>query len=722
MSLIASTWSGACAWMDRNCSARLKKGSDVALAILVVGIVVLMVVRVSPAVMDYLIAANLAAGVTILLTALYVGDAIRLPSFPSILLVTTLFRLALSISATRLILLEAHAGDVIATFGEFVVGGNFVIGILVFFVLLIVQFVVIAQGADRVAGVSARFFIDLMQGKQHAIEADLNAKTIGKDEAARRRRRVEREARLYGAMDGAMKFVKGDAIASFVIAAVNIAGGLVVGVMQLDMPIGEAAATFTLLTVGEGLVSQIPALLVSTAAGIVVTRVQGNDEERSEALGSDLFGQVLDNPRALLIGGLFFVLIGAITVPLGVGFPPLPFLLFGSALLALAAAGWKRAPAAAAAGPASTEARAATDSAAAEAGPSPLVLHVGSALAAEFAPGADGRPARAGEFLERIETAVRRDMVAALPRLDVRPSASLGPAEYVLAAHEAYIARGSFAGERVLLVADPALLRQQGLEGEEALLPGFPVRGLSVARQEYASKHALASRHAALDAHSQLSIHLIAALRRHAHVFIGIQETRRMIERLEARSKDLVGEVLTAKKSDLAGIADVLRHLVREQMPIPGLRCVMEVLARVGAQEKRPAVLAELVRNEARNSLHVQLIGSNRIMELYELAVDAEQKLGNAALRGHFKPGEAEQFVQAVERCIPVRKLIGWADVSKSARRTPAPAIVVGDVASRQALRLALQHDFPDVVVLTRGEVPVDVLPITLDRIGLEAA
>src|SRR5450432_2325689 len=309
----------------------LARYADLALAALVVSIVGMMIVPLPTPLLDLLISVNIAAAVTLLLVSLYVGDALKIATFPTLLLLTTLFRLALEISATRLILLRADAGEVIHAFGTFVVAGNLVVGDVIFVILTVVQFIVIARGAERVAEVAARFTLDAMPGKQMAIDAELRAGHIDAREARARRAALARESQLFGAMDGAMKFVKGDAIAGIVVLGVNVVGGLVIGVFQRGMELGAAARVYTLLTIGEGLVAQIPALLVSTAAGIIVTRVASEEDGASSPLGREIGRQVLAQPKALAISAGLLALLAVVP-----GLPALPFLVLAAALGAVA--------------------------------------------------------------------------------------------------------------------------------------------------------------------------------------------------------------------------------------------------------------------------------------------------------------------------------------------------------------------------------------------------
>ncbi|MEM1417243.1 MAG: flagellar biosynthesis protein FlhA, partial [Myxococcota bacterium] len=310
--------------------------ADVVLAAFVLLIVGMMVVPLPTALLDVLIAGNVSVAVLMLLVGLYVASGLELSAFPTLLLVTTLYRLALNVSSTRLILLQADAGEIIRAFGEFVVRGNYVVGAVVFLILTLVQFLVIAKGSERVAEVGARFTLDAMPGKQMSIDAELRSGALSQDEARQKRALVQRESQFYGAMDGAMKFVKGDAIAGIVITLVNVLGGLAVGVAMRDLSAKEALETYGLLTIGDGLVSQIPALLISTSAGLVVTRVASEDPDAS--LGADVARQIFGDPRALVVAAAFLAVLAIVP-----GLPAVPFLLLAG-LFALTAQRLRRAP------------------------------------------------------------------------------------------------------------------------------------------------------------------------------------------------------------------------------------------------------------------------------------------------------------------------------------------------------------------------------------------
>ncbi|MGH8239774.1 MAG: FHIPEP family type III secretion protein, partial [Steroidobacteraceae bacterium] len=297
----------------------LARRGDLALAALIIAVIALLILPMPTPILDTLIAVNLAASIALLMLSLYIPSALGLSTFPSLLLLTTLFRLSLNIASTKLILLEAHAGHVIETFGRLIVGGNVVVGLVVFLIIAIVQFIVIAKGAERVAEVGARFSLDGMPGKQMSIDADLRAGIIDKEEAQRRRREIEQESQLHGAMDGAMKFVKGDAVAGIIIAFVNVVAGIAIGSTMHGMAIGEAVSTYAVLSVGDGMVSQIPSLFVSIAAGMVITRVDGKSQARTH-LGGQIVQQVLAHPAALLMAA---AVVGAFLLV-----PGLPFWQF----------------------------------------------------------------------------------------------------------------------------------------------------------------------------------------------------------------------------------------------------------------------------------------------------------------------------------------------------------------------------------------------------------
>jgi type III secretion protein V len=431
----------------------LARYGDLLLAALVVGMVGMMILPLPTFLLDILITLNIAASVILLLVAIYVSDALRIATFPTILLLTTLYRLALNVSSTRLILLQANAGRVIRAFGTFVVRGNYVVGAVVFLILTIIQYLVIARGGERIAEVAARFTLDAMPGKQMAIDADVRAGTIDSTEARRRRAQLSREAQLYGSMDGAMKFVKGDAIAGILITLINIVGGLVIGITQRGLEVGEAARTYTLLTIGDGLVSQIPALLLSTAAGLVVTRVASEDE--GTHLGHEIGTQVLGQPRALAIAALLLALLGVVP-----GLPLVPFWILAAATGGTA---W-------AVSRTRSQKQAAARAAPFAPGLAALVLDVGDDL---------WETASAPAFAVALGERLYADLGVPLPALQVRPAgAALAPRGWLLQIKEIPIEPGRVADPGALVAAVGEALRHHaaellGIEEVQHLLDGL---------------------------------------------------------------------------------------------------------------------------------------------------------------------------------------------------------------------------------------------------------
>jgi len=541
----------------------LRRYGDVALAFGVMAIMCLMVLRMPTPVIDGLVAMNIACGVALLLIALCVPHPVAFNSFPSVLLITTLFRLSLSVATTRLILLDAHAGHIIDAFGNFVAGGNLVVGIVVFIIITIVQFMVIAKGAERVAEVAARFTLDAMPGKQMSIDSDLRSGLIDKDEAKRRRSLLERESQLNGSLDGAMKFVKGDSIASIIIVIVNLLGGLTVGVLQKGMAAGEAMQLYSILTIGDGMVAQIPALLSAMAAGLIVTRSAGDDEKDSH-LGDTIGRQITAHPRALMMTGFISLMLALVP-----GFPTLIFIAIAAAAFILA-----------------RFARSSQEKREAE---------------LEFARGGPGTDADK-------------------PVKPVAPPVRSGIAPALL------IEIGGAADANALL----AMERKLGaIVTQSATSFGirFPSPVCAAASQENAPAWrivvfdvpvATAPAGSTLD-EAVLEREVTAVLARNADQFIGVQDVNNLLEAAAEQYPALVKEVLrqvpTAQK-----IAEVLRNLVREGIPLRNLRDVLEALAEWGGREKDSGALTEFVRIHLRRYMTNRYTNAQRQIDV--LVVD----------------------------------------------------------------------------------------------------
>ncbi|MBI2895438.1 MAG: FHIPEP family type III secretion protein [Deltaproteobacteria bacterium] len=536
----------------------------------------MMIIPLPTFLLDILLTINISLGVLILLVAIYIPDALSIASFPTILLVTTLYRLALNVSSTRLILLQADAGEVIRAFGTFVVGGNYVVGGIVFLILTLIQFIVIAKGSERVSEVAARFTLDAMPGKQMSIDADLRAGAFDLDEARRRRRLLQRESQFYGAMDGAMKFVKGDAIAGILITFINILGGLAIGVLMRDMNAGDSLVTYGLLTIGDGLVSQIPALVISTAAGMVVTRVAS--EEAGSALGAEIGSQILAQPKALAITGGLLLALAAVP-----GLPAVPFVILGATAL-VAARGIHRSQARAIER-ARQEATAPVDrTRAREEARAPLAVPLILDLGKEIDPLA--RPEKGGENLvEDLLPAVRERMFDELgvqvPQIRVRaPWPELEPEEYEIRLHEVPVARGR-------------------------LPKGTPPKVIAE--------------------------NVLASLRRYASELVGIQEVQTMLDALDRTHPALVRAVVPKPVSTTL-LADLLRRLVDEQVSIRNLREILEALAQFAPVEKDPVVLTEHVRSALRRAL-THRYAHDGTLACFRLAPEIEEAIRDAIQR-----------------------------------------------------------------------------------------
>ena len=543
-------------------------------------VVLLMVVPLPPFVLDLLLSVDIALSVVLLLTVLYVKQPVDFSVFPSLLLLLTLMRLSLNVASTRLILAHGAegvdaAGNVIMSFGQFVVGGNFVVGIVVFVVLIAIQFIVINHGAVRISEVTARFTLDAMPGRQMAIDADLNAGAIDEHQARDRRDRVRREADFYGAMDGAVRFTQRDAMAAVLITGVNIVAGLIIGVFQQGLDLGTAAQTYTILTVGEGLVTAIPALLVSMSGGLITTRAASDSN-----LGEDIAVQLLGRARPLAVTAVVLLVLAAIP-----GLPKLPFLI-AAALLGAAALGTRGALAAA---PKDADTQAApADASDAPAAVDPLGVEIGYALVAI----ADEK--QGGTLLTRIR-AIRRQIAGetglVVPPVHVSDNLQLGPRSYAILVKGVEVARGELYPDRMLAINPGAATEKvEGISTREPAF-GLPAWWIPGERREQAS----AAGYTVVDATTALSTHLSETVRAFLPDLLGRQQTKELVDRVGQTSPKLVEE-LVPKLVSLGDIQRVLRQLLRERVPIRDLTTILEAIADAASASKDSDVITEAVR------------------------------------------------------------------------------------------------------------------------------
>jgi type III secretion protein, HrcV family len=586
----------------------LTRRSDVALALLLVAIIAMMILPMPTLVMDMLIALNMSIAILLMMLGIYIPHPLAISSFPSILLLTTLFRLSLSIATTRLILLEADAGHIIQTFGEFVVGGNLIVGLVVFLIITIVQFIVITKGSERIAEVSARFSLDAMPGKQMSIDSDMRAGLITLADARHRRSNLEKESQLYGALDGAMKFVKGDAIAGLIIILVNILGGIAIGTMQRGMPMGEALELYSILTIGDGLVSQIPALFISITAGIIVTRVRGEDDTN---LGSDIGGQILAQPSALLAAA---GIVGAMgLVP---GFPTVVF-LFLAVLLGFTGMALRKVQTQME----FADAEITTVIGQQDAGKAAQLAGGGSdtKLALEemqpLSPALVELPAQAKNLFSletlnqdfmRIRRDFYQDMGVPLPGISLRLSAQLNSDTYQISIRGVPVAQGN------LKPASPTL----------TALPTPPADKTSA---DLATNNTRPTP----DNIQTISFHLAYVLRKHASEFIGIQEMHTLYNKLEQSSyTELVREVQRAVNTPKT--VDVFRRLLNEGISIRDLRQILGTLVEFGEMEKDTSMLAERVRISLKRQLSYTFTNGTGVLPVYMFAPETEKLLQNS--------------------------------------------------------------------------------------------
>nr|WP_260602261.1 type III secretion system export apparatus subunit SctV [Variovorax sp. MHTC-1] len=651
--------------------------NDLLLAGLLVVVVALFVLPLPTPLLDFLIACNLAISLVLLIVAMYVPSALSLSTFPSLLLFTTLFRLALNIASTKLILLQANAGHIIDTFGKLIVGNNVVVGGVVFLIIAIVQFIVIAKGSERVAEVAARFALDAMPGKQMSIDADVRAGVLSSVQAQKRRQLLEQESQMHGAMDGAMKFVKGDAIASMVIALINILAGIAIGTLMHDMSLGGALQRYAILTVGDGMVSQIPSLLVSIAAGIVITRV-GTGERRDAQLANQIGDQLMAHPRALIIAGL--AVASFLVVP---GFPKWVFGLLAAILLGLGftmrmlrrqrnTPDWIS----------HREGVASDESESDHAIAAPLAVRLSSGLR-----GLVDRHVL-DSHLSTVKTAVESDLGPIFPRLQLGYWDLPAPYDYQVLVHDVAVARGTLRPGWQML--DPSETAAAPADAEVAEPFGPFARVLWVPRADADLK--------TWNSEEVIGLHVDHAVRRNARELIGLQEVQRLLHSVQRDAPELAAEV--SRVASAQRIAEVLRRLLQEGIPIRNLHAIFESLAIWAAKEQDSIALTELVRIDLGRYITSRYVGANRQLEAILFESSLLERVQNAVERS--PRGNLLLLSPAVTQDIreQVRRILG-----STANRVVA--IASSDV--RRYVKTLIEPVAPTLPVLSYQEVDEDV-------------
>lgn len=657
------------------------------ISIFVVIIVAMMVVPLPPLVLDILIATNFSMAIAILLLTMYTKEPLEFSVFPSLLLIMTLFRLAINVSSTRLILLEYNAGRIIQAFGDFVVGGNEVVGLVIFLILVIIQFVVITRGSERVAEVAARFTLDAMPGKQMSIDADLNAGLITEEEARDRRKAIEQEADFYGAMDGASKFVKGDAIAGLIITAVNLLGGFGVGMLQHGLPAADAWHKYALLTVGDGLVSQLPALIISTATGIIVTRSASR-----ENLSADVTGQLTASPRVLSMTGWSLIILGMIP-----GLPKLPLIGLGAIWLLLGRSAGKAQALKETEEREEAYRRELEEQKRPEAASSlikvdPLEIEFGLALL----PIAD--PAQGGDLIDRI-VMVRRQLASQLgiviPVVRVRDNfAGLGPNAYCINLRGVEIGSGEVYPDRLMAIeGTPSDSMIEGIPGKE---PAFGLDIVWITKDQ--REEAETQGYTVIEASAVLATHLTEVLRNNAYLLLTRQETHRLLELVKEEDASCVEEAIP----DLVSVGDVqkvLQNLLREGIPIRDLVTVMESIADAAHISKDPEYLTMRVRESLSRLITSELGLDEGPFPVATLDPGLEKEVLEATRRG-----DRGSFVAlSAERLAQIMKAMSEG-MNQIAPLAPHPVLLTSAACRGQIYEMA-SRVIPDISVVAYEEL-----------------
>ncbi len=675
--------------------------SDVLAAFGIVLILVVMILPLPPFLLDILLTFNISLSLIILLVAMYIMNPLEFSVFPSLLLVATLFRLSLNVASTRLILLHGKegplaAGRVIHSFGQFVVGGNYVVGFVVFAILVIINFVVITKGAGRIAEVAARFTLDAMPGKQMSIDADLNAGLIDEAEARRRREDIAREADFYGAMDGASKFVRGDAVAGIIITTINIIGGLIIGVLQQGMPIAKAARTYTILTVGDGLVSQIPALIVSTAAGIIISRAASESN-----LGYDLTKQLLTHPRAVLTAAAIVFSFGLIP-----GLPHIPFILLG---ILIGGIGYiilqegKKAEIE----QLEEEAPAPVEEEITEIPPlDPITLEIGYRLITLV------DSSQGGDVLERIKILRKKyaeEMGFILPPVRIKDNLQLSPNEYVFLIKGVEVAKGELMIGYNLAI-NPGNV-QEKVEGIETKEPVFGLPALWIPEKEVKKARALG--YTVVDPSTVLITHFTEIIKRYCHELLDRQEIQNLLDSLRKTHPKVVEELVPTVLS-LGIVQKVLQNLLKEQVPIRDLVTILETLADYAPVTKDPDLLTEYVRERLSRFIAKQYQTEDGTIPVVMLDKELEELIANSLQQSEFgtypalEPNVVNKIMTKINQAVTNLTMQGH-----------LPVILCSSKIRRHLKRLT-ERSLPNLVVLSYNEIPNNVKIKSLGMVRLD--
>ncbi|MBI5909853.1 MAG: flagellar biosynthesis protein FlhA [Betaproteobacteria bacterium] len=677
--------------MNDTFNLRLLLGSAglraAAVPMLIIMILTMMILPVPPFLLDLLFTFNIALAIIVLLVSLYTLKPLDFAVFPTVLLLTTLLRLSLNVASTRVVLLHGHtgpdaAGKVIEAFGQFLVGGNYAVGLVVFFILVVINFVVITKGAGRIAEVSARFTLDAMPGKQMAIDADLNAGLIGEDDARRRRREISQEAEFYGAMDGASKFVRGDAVAGIIILLVNIVGGLVVGVLQHDLEVATAAKFYTLLTIGDGLVAQIPALVISTAAGIVVSRV-GSDQN----IGEQLVGQLFNKSQVLMITAAILAIMGLIP-----GMPNFAFLLLAALLAGGGYTIATRPPASEVPAPEQAVASPALEASWNDVVPvDTLGLEVGYRLISLVDKAQDG------ELLKRIKGLRKKfalDVGFLAPAVHIRDNLELRPNAYVITLKGVEIGRGE-AYSGMHLAINPGHV-STALPGAVTRDPAFGLPAVWV--EANMREQAQTFGYTVVDAGTVVATHLNHVMQTHASELLGRQEAQQLLDHVGRESPKLV-EDLVPKLLPLGTLQKVLQRLLEEGVHIRDMRTIIEVLAEHGAKVQDAGDLTALARVALGRAIVQQLYPGTNELQVMALEPGLERILlqavqAKASDAAGIEPGLVDTLLREAGAAAEQQERLGL------------PPVLLVPAELRVLLARFLRRAVSQIKVIAHSEIP----------------
>lgn len=666
--------------------------------LMVVILLAMVVLPLPPFLLDIFFTFNITLSLIILLVAIYALRPMDFAVFPTILLIATLLRLALNVASTRVVLLEGHtgtdaAGQVIKSFGEFVVGGNYAVGLVVFVILVIINFVVVTKGAGRISEVSARFTLDAMPGKQMAIDADLNAGLIDQDEARRRREEVASEADFYGSMDGASKFVRGDAIAGIMITLINVIGGLSIGVAQHGMGFGDAAQVYALLTIGDGLVAQIPSLVLSTAAGIIVTRVAS-----SENMSEQVMGQLLSNPKVLAVTAGVLALLGMIP-----GMPNFPFLLLASATGG--AAWWRSRQQQEEVQQLEAQQLQQEQEAQEPSGEMkeltwddvPMVDPIGLEVGYRLIPLVD--KSQGGELMARIK-GVRRKLSQELgfliPPVHIRDNLDLSPNAYRISLMGVSVGEAEIHPEREMAINPGQVFGK--LDGVTARDPAFGLEAVWIDPGQ--REHAQGLGYTVVDPNTVVATHMSQILQSHAHELLGHEEVQKLLDQLAKSAPKLV-EDLVPNTLPLGTVVKVLQNLLSEGIPIRDMRTIAETLAESATRVQDAGNLTALARVGLGRMIVQKINGLKNELEVITLSPELEQILLSSIQA-------SEEGGAGIEPMLAERLHQGLADSSQNMEAAGKPAVLLVAPPIRELLARFIKHSIPGLNVLSYNEIPDD--------------